>query len=632
MFKRHVLPWLAARPAQVNSGRSGRPAARLEPAAVIRYPESPQPQDTSVTSQAEPAAPKGLFLRHWRRFLRPRRWLLVLSFVTSIVEGSTLGALSWMLKPLFDQVFADRSTQALIWVGSGILALFLLRAATSILNRWLMAMINQGTAAEMQKAMLDHLLTLDGAFFQTNPPGTLIERVQGDTMAAQGAVLSVVGGIGRDAVSLAGLFAVALSIDVTWTIAALIGAPLLMLPALGLQRYIRRKSRQMRMQAGLRATRLDEIFHGIQQVKLTRTEAYQGSRFARIVDTIQRAEVKTALGRAAMPALVDVVTGIGFFAVLLLGGREVVAGTRTTGEFMSFFTAMALTFQPIRRLGELAGLWQIALASLERIFALFDTLPGHHRPARSAAQPAPLPPAIRFDDVRFGYDADQPVLRGLSFTAEAGQVTALVGASGAGKSTVFHLLTALAEPSDGQIVIGGVASTQLTLADQRRLFAAVTQETGLFDETLRENLILGREGIAESRIAAALDDANVSEFLSRLPAGLETPAGPRGSSLSGGQRQRVAIARALLADAPVLLLDEATSALDAASETAVTEALARAQEGRTTLVIAHRLATVRDADKIVVMDQGRVVEQGRHAELLAQGGLYARLHALQFRA
>ncbi len=585
-----------------------------------------------MTSPSETTPSPRLFRRYWRQFLRPRAGLIALTFGTSILEGSTLGLLSWMLKPLFDQVFAAHSTQALLWVGTGILALFLIRAATSILNRWLMARINQGTAAEMQKVLLRHLLTLDGAFFQKNAPGTLIERVQGDTTAAQGAVLTVVGGVGRDAVALIGLFAVALSIDVTWTLAALIGAPLLMLPALGLQRYIRRKVSHMRQQSGLRATRLDEIFHGIQQVKLTRTETYQSDRFARIVDTIQQAEVKSTLGRAAMPALVDVVTGIGFFAVLLLGGAEVVSGARTTGEFMSFFTAMALTFQPIRRLGELAGLWQVAGASLERIFALLDTVSASRRPARSAARPASLPPAISFEDVRFGYDADHPVLNGLSFTAAAGKVTALVGASGAGKSTVFHLLTGLAEPGAGRILIGGADAADMTLPDQRRLFAAVSQETGLFDETLRENLTLGRDGIADSQLNRAIADANVAEFLSRLPAGLDTQAGPRGSALSGGQRQRIAIARALLADAPVLLLDEATSALDAASETAVTEALARAQEGRTTLVIAHRLATVRDADKIVVMEAGRVVEQGCHEELLARDGLYARLHALQFRA
>ncbi len=576
------------------------------------------------------AAPQHLFRRFWNDFLRQRIGLLLVALLLSGIEGSTLGLLSWMLEPLFVQVFADRSTRARGWVGFGILGLFALRAVTSILGRWLIARVNQETAAAMQKALLGHLLTLDGGFFTQNPPGTLIERVQGDTLAAQGATQLVLVGFGRDAVSLVGLMIVALGIDWRWTLDALVGAPLLLLPALVLQRYIRRKSRQSRVQSGLRATRLDEIFHGIQQVKLNRMEAYQAGRFAEIVSRIARAEVKSALGRATMPALVDLVTGLGFFAVLMLGGREVVAGERTTGEFMAFFTAMALTFQPIRRISDLAGYRQIALASLERIYALFDTVPAATRPAASAALPDRLPPAITFDNVRFGY-GERPVLDGLSFTAEAGRVTALVGASGAGKSTVFHLLTGLADPQACRILIGGAETAAMTLADQRRLFAAVSQETGLFDDTLAENLLLGRHGIGEDRLAAALADANVAEFLTHLPQGLQSPAGPRGSALSGGQRQRIAIARALLADAPVLLLDEATSALDAASEHAVTEALARAQTGRTTLVIAHRLATVQDAHRIVVMDQGRVAEEGRHDELLARGGLYARLYALQFR-
>jgi ATP-binding cassette, subfamily B, bacterial MsbA len=359
-------------------------------------------------------------------------------------------------------------------------------------------------------------------------------------------------------------------------------------------------------------------------------EEYQAHRFQAIVNTIRRAEVKTALGRAAMPGLVDVITGIGFFTVLMLGGSEVAAGERTTGEFMSFFTAMALTFQPIRRISDLAGQWQVAEASLARIYTLFDTKPESSRPAQSRVLPAPGAPEVRFEGVTFDYP-DRPVLDQLTFTAEAGKVTALVGSSGAGKSTVFQLIAALIEPQTGRILIGGVDVQDLSLSDQRRLLASVSQDSALFDETLRENLTLGRSGLDQSRIDKALADAEVTSFTASLPLGLDTPAGTRGSALSGGQRQRIAIARALLADAPVLLLDEATSALDTRTEAAVSQALSRAQAGRTTLVIAHRLSTVKGADKIIVLDRGRLVEEGTHDSLMAKGGLYAQLQEAQLR-
>lgn len=575
-----------------------------------------------------PYPSRELFSRFWRGYLRPYLGLMLVAFGLMAVEGSTLGLLSYMIEPLFDQVFAPGGGDALIWVGAAILGLFVLRALTSVLSRWILARVNQQAAGRMQVDLVRHLLTLDASFFQHMPPGTLIERVQGDTMAAQGSATAVISGVSRDVVALLGLFIVALSIDPLWTAAALVGTPLLLMPAVGLRRYIRRKTMTSREQAGLRTTRLDEIFHGIQAVKLNRMEEYQSSRFQRIIDAIIRAEVKSAMGRAAMPALVDVVTGIGFFVVLMLGGREVAEGTRTTGEFMAFFTAMALTFQPIRRLGELAGLWQVAEASLERVFVLFDARPTGLRPAASRALPAPGAPEVRFDNVTFSYP-ERPVLKGLSFVAEAGKVTALVGSSGAGKTTVFQLISALVEPQQGRILIGGVDVAEMSLSDQRRLLASVSQDAALFDETLLENILLGRTDRDEGQIARVLDDAGASSFIDALPQRLHTPAGPRGSALSGGQRQRIAIARALLADAPVLLLDEATSALDTRTEAAVSEALSRAQAGRTTLVIAHRLSTVQRADLIVVMDHGRIVEQGTHAELLARGGLYARLASLQ---
>jgi ATP-binding cassette subfamily B protein/subfamily B ATP-binding cassette protein MsbA len=556
---------------------------------------------------------------------------MALAFAVMVIEGSTLGALSYVLKPLFDQVFVAGDGRGVWLLGTVIMALFVTRAAASIISKSILARVAQQTSTAMQVDLLAHLLTLDVQFYQENPPGSLMERVQGDTIAVQGVWSMVISAIGRDMVALASLFVVALMIDPVWTAAALIGAPLLIVPMVVVQKYVRRKTAAMRAQAGLRATRLDEVFHGITAIKLNRMEDYQLARFRGIVDRIVRAEVKTAIGRATLPASIDIVTGIGFFAVLMLGAPGIISGERTVGEFMSFFTAMALTFQPLRRLGDMAGAWQIAAASLERLFELFDKVP-QTRPARLTPGVTPHKPVeISLQDVRFSY-GDLPVLDGVSFIAEAGKVTALVGPSGAGKSTVFALITRLLEPQGGRIALGGVDVTAMDLGALRDLCSVVAQDTALFDETIRENVMLGRMDVSEAALQAALDAAHVSGFAATLPQGIDTPAGPRGSGLSGGQRQRVAIARALLRDAPVLLLDEATSALDAQAEAEVSSALARLSDGRTTLVIAHRLATVRSADKIVVMDRGRVIDQGTHGDLMTRDGLYAGLYRLQFGA
>ncbi len=573
-------------------------------------------------------ASRRLFSRLWRDYLFRHRWTIAAAFVFMTIEGSTLACLSWMLGPLFDRVFVGRDAGAIWWVGGLIFGLFLVRATTLIINRSLLMRVSLASSSAMQVDLLAHIVRLDGRFFLSNPPGALMERVLGDTSAVQGVWSTIIMGLGRDVVALFTLFGVAISIDTGWTLSAMLGAPILVLPALAIQRYIRRKTRLAREQSGIRTTRLDEVFHGIATVKLNGMEAYQVGRFRRIVDSLVRLQVKTAAIRAAMPALIDVVTGIGFFAVLLLGGRDVISGERTVGEFMSFFTAMSLAFQPLRRLGDLAGTWQTAAVSLRRLYAMLDIEPATDR-HKGTLRPDPALTGIRFEDVRLAYEG-LPAVNGVSFALPAGQFTAIVGPSGAGKTSVFNLLTRMVDPDSGTIRIGGVDTADMDLAALRGLFAVVTQDAAMFDETLRDNILAGRPGIGPEAVDRAAAAAHVTDFAAALPAGLDSPAGPRGSALSGGQRQRVAIARALLRDAPILLLDEATSALDAASEALVQDALERMAKGRTTLVIAHRLATVRNADHIIVMDKGEIVEQGRHDALLAAGGLYAGLCRLQF--
>ena len=570
-----------------------------------------------------------LFRWLWQGYLRHQKWTLLAAFVLMAIEGSMLGFLSWMIQPMFDNVFVQGETDTLWWVGFGILAIFCVRAISAAGQSILMTRVNQRAAAGMRSHMLSHLMTLDTSYHQSNPPGQLIERVQGDVTVVNQIWAGLMVGVGRDLIAVVLLFSVALSVDWKWTAVALIGIPFLVLPSLMAQAYVRKRAGSARELAGRMATRLDEVFHGINAIKLNALERYQADRYDALADNRVQAEVRAATGQAAVPALIDIMTGVGFLGVLIFGGAEIIAGEKTVGQFMSFFTAMSLAFEPLRRLGLMSGQWQMAAASIERLQAVLNERSTLIAPATGKTPPTAAP-AISLDDVTLNY-GDLAVLRGTSFTAAAGQTTALVGASGAGKSTIFNVLTRLVDPASGQVAIGGTDTTDLSLADLRQLFSVVSQDAALFDETLRDNILLGRTDVDDATLKATLDAAHVSDFLDKMPLGLDSPAGPRGSNLSGGQRQRVAIARALLRDTPVLLLDEATSALDTKSEAIVQSALERLSEGRTTLVIAHRLSTVRNAHSIVVMDQGRVVDQGTHDALLARGGIYADLYNLQFK-
>ena len=568
---------------------------------------------------------KNLLIRLWREHVVGFWRLLIVAFILMVIEGSTLGAISYLIQPLFDLVFIDGNSSAVTWVALAISGIFVLRAISGFGQRVLIVTIGLRVTTALQTRLLGHLLSLDARFFQDNAPGSLIERVRGDTQALQGVASATLMTIGRDTISVISLLTVMLISDWTWALLALAGVPILILPLSVLQKLIRKTTRAAREAAARLSTQLDEIFHGIISIKVNRLEDHEATRFDQEVDRFLDAQLRAERGKAANPAVIDVIAAIGFFAVLIYGGQQIIAGEKTVGEFMSFFTALALVFDPLRRLSAVSGHIQAALASLERLYSVLE------------ARPTILPPAspkrlksgdIRFDSVSFSY-GDTPVLRGFDLTAEEGRTTALVGPSGAGKSTVFSLLTRLIDPDLGEVSIAGTAIDAADLEELRNAIALVGQETALFDETIAQNIRLGRLDATDAQVQAAAEAAHVTDFADSLPLGLNTPVGPRGGSLSGGQRQRVAIARAMLRDAPILLLDEPTSALDARSEQLVNEALRRLSAGRTTLVIAHRLSTIRAADHIVVMDQGAVIEQGTHEALMARKGAYARLNQLQ---
>ncbi|WP_246251963.1 ABC transporter ATP-binding protein [Parasulfitobacter algicola] len=545
------------------------------------------------------------------------------------IEGVMVGAFALMMKPVFDDILVGQNTDAIWYVGVAIMTIFSIRAVAGIGQKLIMSNIVEKTSAQMQRELMRHLMTLDTMFHQKHPPGYLIERVQGDVRSINVIWRQFITGASRDVIQLITLFSVALYTDPLLTLIALVGIPLMVLPTILIQRYVRHATKDAREVAGKMSLRLDEVFHGINPVKLNSLENYQAGQYRNLLKERVDAEVKSAVGKAFIPAMVDILMGIGIVAILIYTGNEIASGETSLGDFMTFFVAITNVFDPLRRLAKLSGAWITASVNLNRMRDLFETKPTLMSPER----PVPIPqkrPNIVLQNVEFSY-GDLPVLHKASFTAEAGKTTALVGASGAGKSTIFNILTRLVDPQTGSVSIGGTEIKDIDLGELRNLFSVVTQDALLFDETIRDNILLGRKDVDETHLKSVLDAAHVSDFVAGLKDGLDTHAGPRGSALSGGQRQRVAIARALLRDTPILLLDEATSALDTQSEAIVQEALDKLSQGRTTLVIAHRLSTVRNADKIVVMNAGQAVEQGTHDDLLAKNGVYAALYNMQFR-
>lgn len=570
---------------------------------------------------------KELIFRLWRDYVkRFWPWLIVAAILVAI-EGSALGLLSYLVQPMFDRIFVEGNSNDVIWIALAIFIVFSSRALGGFGQRVITLTVGLRVITNMQKDMLAHLVRQDSAFFGRHSPGGLIERVRGDTQALKNFASTSLINLGRDSISLIALITVAMLADWRWTLFALVGLPLLSYPIALLRRLILKTTRNSRQISSMMSMRLDEIFHGINAIKQNNLEGYEDQRFANETNRFFKYQRRSEIGKAAMPAMIDLVAGFGFVFVVIYGGYQIIDGEKTIGQFMSFFTAMALIFDPLRRLSNISGAFQAASASLERIFAVLDIKPSIASPVAPAVVPQDVANRdIVLDKVEFSY-GDQPVLRGLSLTAPAGKMTALVGASGAGKSTVFNLLTRLVDPQQGDIRLGGQLIHDLGLQELRALYSVVSQDSALFDESIRQNILLGDLTAEDDRLAQAAREALVEEYTRHLEAGLDSLAGPRGSNLSGGQRQRVAIARALLRDAPILLLDEATSALDTRTEKLIQKTLEDLAKRKTTLVIAHRLSTVMNADLIHVLDQGRVIESGTHKELMAKRGAYYKLHS-----
>ncbi|MHA7878155.1 MAG: ABC transporter ATP-binding protein [Saccharospirillum sp.] len=566
--------------------------------------------------------------RLWRGYVFKYAWLLAAAGVLAVLEGSAVGLLSYLVKPMFDRIFVAGNSDDVVWIAMAILVVFSARALGGLGQRALTVTVSLRVITQLQKDMLSHLVRLDTAFFVQHSPGALIDRVRGDTEQLKSFASTALINLVRDGVALIALLTVAILADWRWTLLAMVGIPLVVLPIALIRRLILRTTRKARQVSSVMSTRLDEVFHGINAIKQNNLEDYEDNRFQRETGHFFKYQRRSEVGKAAMPAMIDLVAGFGLVMVVIFGSEQIISGEKSLGEFMSFFTALALIFDPLRRLTNVSGAFLAASASLERIYAVLDLKPTLVSPASPVAMPGDIARRdIVLEDVQFRYNAEKAVLNHLSLVAPAGKMTALVGSSGAGKTTVFNLLTRLIDPQGGRVCLGEDDIRTFDVHELRRQFAVVSQDSALFDESVRQNILLGRLDANPGEVDQAAQEALVTEYTGLLDDGLDSLAGPRGSSLSGGQRQRVAIARALLRDAPILLLDEATSALDTRTEKLIQETLETLAKRKTTLVIAHRLSTVMNADLIHVLDQGQVVESGTHEELLALKGHYFRLNA-----
>ncbi len=482
---------------------------------------------------------------------------------------------------------------------------------------------------DMQIRMFDHLLNADLARMLREPPGALISRFTNDIGVVRNAVARTVTNLIRDSLTVFALIGTMFYLDWMLSLIVLVVYPLAAWPIIEVGKKLRRASIDTQVQMGETTSLLNESFSGARMVKTYRLEDYERGRAGGAFERMYALMMKMTKSRARLDPILEVLGGLAVGGVIAFGGWRVATGAGTVGQFTGFISALLIAAQPVRAIGTLNTVLQEGLAAVQRVFQLID-----EKPAITEKPGAPALAKgrghIALDGVAFGYD-DTNALDGISLDVPAGKTVALVGRSGAGKSTVFNLIPRLFDVRGGRVTIDGQDVRDVTLASLRDSIALVSQDIVLFNDTVRANIAFGRADAGEAEIVAAAKAAAAHDFIVKLPDGYDTIVGDRGMRLSGGERQRLSLARAVLKDAPILLLDEATSALDAESERLVQQALARLTAGRTTLVIAHRLATVRDADVIYVLEAGRVIERGTHAELLAKDGHYAKLSRLQFR-
>lgn len=566
--------------------------------------------------------------RLWRDWLAPK-WpavliALVLSAITAAAASGYAGLIGWVIQLL---QAADPDAYRLapfVILGVGALRGVSLYLQTVQTNRIALA-----TMQGLQDAMFAKLVGADFARLTSEPVGALVSRFTNDITLLRETLVRLFNNLMRDTLTIVGAIGWMLYWDWQLTLLILIVYPIAFGPVIRIGDRLRKTSKTAQTQMGQVTSLLEESFSGTRMVKTYGLEDYETARASRSFLERFRLLLGLTENKARIDPILEVVGGIGFAGMIGFSGWRLINGETDVASILGVIAGVGVMAPAIRALGTLNAVVQEGFAVLERVFAVLDEIPDI-QPALEAPELACGSGELAVADVTFNYPDGTPALDSVSMTARAGKTVALVGPSGSGKSTILNLIPRLYDPQSGSVSVDGTDIRNVSLASLRRQIALVSQDVTLFDDSVRANIAFGRLDADDDAIIAAARAADAHDFIMELPDGYDSPVGPRGANLSGGQRQRLSIARAILKDAPILLLDEATSALDTESERRVQSALETLSKGRTTLVIAHRLSTVRDADWIYVMEDGQIREQGQHDELLAADGLYAKLCRLQF--
>jgi subfamily B ATP-binding cassette protein MsbA len=570
-------------------------------------------------------------LRRLLAYSRPYRGRFAVALGAMLVYAASQAAVGYLVAPIISKVLPDASGTPFRFWAIAIVIAYLAKGLGSYFSTYLMTDIGQRVVRDIRQHLFAHILDQSAAFFSRRTTGQLMSRITNDVGQVQQAVSETVGDVLREGLSVIGFAALMFYYDWKLAIVTFVGAPLIVYPLVRLGQRVRRSTRRSQEDLEYLSHLTAEAFTGHRIVKAFGAERHEARRFAAASERLYRTNLKITSTVSILPPMMEFLGGVLIVGLLWYGRQRIAGGEMNMGMFVGFIFAAFMMYTPIKRLSRVNATIQQALAAAARIFEMLDT---HSEVVeRPGAQPlARLARGIEFRDVSFAYDdgAGKSVLRSVSFQARGGQAIALVGLSGAGKTTLVNLLPRFYDVTGGGIFIDGVDIRDVTLASLRQQIGIVTQETVLFDDTIASNIAYGQPGASREAIEQAARAAHAHEFIQQLPEAYGTRIGERGQRLSGGQRQRLAIARALLKDAPILILDEATSSLDAESELLVQDALTNLMRNRTAFVIAHRLSTVRRADAIVALEKGRVAEIGRHEELLARPmGVYAKLYALQ---